>query len=442
MMEVGNRVVVTAISHNFVIVNTCGRRPNPRCWLRPRSSRRQVAKAAGMYHDRAAASLVVERGQSSTAMWRWPRRLGCLHTCSSRECAMSSVSVVIPCYKYGHYLEECVASVLDDQEGVDVRVLIIDDASPDDSAEIARKIAAREPRVELAVHARNKGPVATFNEGSFEWADGDYTLLLSADDRLTPGALRRAKDLLDANPGVGFVYGHALWAIEGEPLPAARAKLKGWSVWSGQRWLEHRFHQAENSVMSPTPVVRTSVQKRVGGYDARLTRPCDMEMWMRLAAHADVGFLRGVDQAFYRVHPQSMSRAISSLTDLRDRRFVFDVALDRYGDRLSDTKRLSDIAHRKLSQEALWAAGRVYDRGRIRSCELGRRLLGAGVNEDEREIDELLAFAFDCWPEVSRLPLYRTLESHRRIGPRGMYYMLNSKGQSWLRRRSWKYRGF
>jgi hypothetical protein len=50
-------------------------------------------------------------------------------------------------------------------------------------------------------------------------------------------------------------------------------------------------------------------------------------------------------------------------------------------------------------------------------------------------------FAFDCWPEVSRLPLYRTLQSHKRIGPRGMYYMLNNKGQWWLRRRSWMYRG-
>ena len=58
---------------------------------------------------------------------------------------MSSISVVIPCYNYGHFLEECVASVLDDQEGVDVRVLIIDDASPDDSAEVALKIAARIP---------------------------------------------------------------------------------------------------------------------------------------------------------------------------------------------------------------------------------------------------------------------------------------------------------
>ena len=124
---------------------------------------------------------------------------------------MSSVSVVIPCYKYGHFLEDVVASVLDDQEGVDVRVLIIDDASPDDSAEVARKIAARDPRVEVIVHETNKGNIATFNEGLLEWADGDYCALVSADDRLTPGALRRARDLLTPTPTSGFVYGRAVW---------------------------------------------------------------------------------------------------------------------------------------------------------------------------------------------------------------------------------------
>src|SRR5258708_13414070 len=101
---------------------------------------------------------------------------------------MTSVSVVIPCYNYGHFLEEAVSSVLDDQRGVDVRVLIIDDASPDDSAEVARKISAREPRVEGAVHPVNRGNIATYNEGLLEWAPADYCLLISAHHPLTPQA--------------------------------------------------------------------------------------------------------------------------------------------------------------------------------------------------------------------------------------------------------------
>jgi glycosyltransferase involved in cell wall biosynthesis len=356
---------------------------------------------------------------------------------------MSSVSVVIPCYNYGHFLEEAVSSVLDDQEGVDVRVLIIDDASPDDSADMARKIAASDPRVEVTVHAANKGNVATYNEGLLEWADGDYCVLMSADDRLTPGSLRRARDLLDAHPEVGFAYGRSLYFSDGSPLPTARMKVRGWSVWPGQWWLERRFRQAENPITSPEIIVRTSLQKRVGGYDPQLPRACDMEMYMRLAAHADVGFVRGVDQAYYRLHEQNMSKGVSALMDLRQRRSVFEVVLDRYGERLPDAKRLSGIVNRQLGREALWSAGRVYDRGRVRQTELARRFLGAGTAtvEEERDVDELVAFAFDCWPEVSRLPLYRTLQSHKSLGPRAVGYMLASKGQWWLRRRSWQYRG-
>jgi len=121
-----------------------------------------------------------------------------------------------------------------------------------------------------------------------------------------------------------------------------------------------------------------------------------------------------------------MRKSFTDLMDLRQRRLVFEMVLDRYGERLPDAKRSSDLVLRKIAQKALWAAGRVYDRG------------GTG----ETSVDELVAFAFDCWPEVSRLPLYRTLQSREHIGPRGMYYMLNNKGQWWLRRRSWKYRGF
>src|SRR5215469_2288578 len=317
---------------------------------------------------------------------------------------MSSVSMVIPCYNYGHFLEEAVSSVLDDQEGVDVRVLIIDDASPDDSAEVARKIAAREPRVDVTVHATNKGNIATYNEGLLEWAEGDYCVLMSADDRLTPGALRRARDLLDAHPDVGFVYGHPLWITHGAPLPTARTKVRGWSVWSGQWWLERRFRDAENPITSPEVVVRTSVHKRVGGYDGRLPHAADMELWMRLAANADVGFIRGVDQAYYRLHEQNMRKAFNALMDLRERRLVFEVALGSYGGRLSDEKHLSDLVHRALGREALWAAGRVYDRG------------ASGQNS----VDELMAFALDCWPGVSKLPLYRTLQLRNSIGPRAM----------------------
>jgi glycosyltransferase involved in cell wall biosynthesis len=355
---------------------------------------------------------------------------------------MRSVSVVIPCYGYGHFLEAAVSSVLDEQDGVDVRVLIIDDASPDDSAGVARKIAACRPQVEVIVHDVNQGNIATFNEGLLEWADGDYCTLLSADDRATPGSLGRAADLLDAHPSVGMVYGHALWFQDGTQLPKARTAVRGWSIWSGQEWLEQLFRQAENPLTTPEVVVRTSLQRRVGGYDPQLPKAADMELFMKLAVHAQVGFMRGVDQAFYRRHDANMSQGVTALMDLRQRRAVFEVVLERYGERLVDTDRMSEVVHRQLGHEALWAAGRVYDRGRLRESELGRRVLGGGGREAEQDVDELLAFAVDCWPDAAGSRIYRTMTSRGRLGPLELQYLLSQKGQWWLRRRLWKHRGY
>ena len=49
-----------------------------------------------------------------------------------------TVSFIVTCYNYGRYLRECVKSILT-QEGVEVRVLILDDCSKDNSEEVGRQ---------------------------------------------------------------------------------------------------------------------------------------------------------------------------------------------------------------------------------------------------------------------------------------------------------------
>ncbi|KIX78669.1 hypothetical protein SF23_05285 [Streptomyces sp. MBRL 10] len=80
-------------------------------------------------------------------------------------------------------------------------------------------------------------------------------------------------------------------------------------------------------------VVRTALQRKVGGYDPELPHAGDIEMWMRLAAHADVGYVRGADQAFYRVHGNNMSTTDfgGQLDDLRQRLVAFTSVLDKCG---------------------------------------------------------------------------------------------------------------
>jgi glycosyltransferase involved in cell wall biosynthesis len=346
---------------------------------------------------------------------------------------MTSVSVVIPCYNYGHFLRQCVNSVLTDQPGVNVRVLIIDDASTDDSAQMAKQIAADDSRVQVITHPVNAGHLATYNEGLLSWADGDYAVLLSADDQLTPGALSRACALLDANPGVGFCYGHPLRFTHPGPLPEARTDVRGWSTWPGHWWLRRRFRAAQGCITSPEVVMRTTLLHRVGGFDTRLPHTGDIELWMRLAAHSDVGYVRGVDQAYYRTHGDNMSKAQNLYSDLTHRRLAYEVTLERCGDALADIRQeLSDTVHKELARQALWYAARAYDRRRT----------------DQVPVDDLVAFARDCWPAVSSLGSFWGLRLRQRLGPEVMPYLqpmiltaVARKGQEWLWWRSWRRRG-
>ena len=319
---------------------------------------------------------------------------------------MSRVNVVIPCYNYGRFLSECITGAVDDQPGTDVRVLIIDDASLDDSAEIAHKLAAAYDQVEVIVHPVNRGHIATFNEGLLDWADGDYCVLISADDKLTPGALRRATDLLDAHPEVGFVYGNVVRFRDGETLRPARTTSRPPTIWPGHPWLEQRFRDAHTCVFSPEVVMRTSVQQQVGGFNPDLYHTSDVEMWMKLAACADVGFVHA-DQAYKRTHADMMSGVVDDLLHLNERRAAYEAVLKRYGEVLPNPAELSETVYRELAKEALWVAARAYDRRQT----------------DTVPVEQLVAFAFDCWPAAASLSTYRSLQWRRRVGPTVMPYL-------------------
>lgn len=343
--------------------------------------------------------------------------------------ARPTVDVVIPCYNYARFLRACVRSVLD-QPGVDVRVLIIDDTSSDETPEVMAELVA-DPRVEGRRHEVNQGHIATYNEGLLEWAKADYAVLLSADDLLAPGSLARAAEVFEANPDVGMVYGRVVYYSDHDDLPSVVTPPPGRTVWSGVDWIEARCRTGQNVLSSPEAVVRTSVQQRVGGYRPDLPHAGDLEMWMRIAAVSDIGYVRGKPAAYYRVHQQSMMRTrFSSLfADLEQRQAVFERFFAEHPDLPA---RLRALANRSIAKDALWRAVRAYDRDKL----------------DEIPVDELVAFARRVYSDTERLPEYRALRRRRAMGPRwcsrtqvfvGSH--LVKRGAGLVSKQVWKWRG-
>jgi len=313
---------------------------------------------------------------------------------------MSSVDVIVPCYRYGHFLRQCVESVLA-QSVPSVRVLIIDDASPDNTSEVAADLAREDSRVIFLRHTANRGHIATYNEG-IEWASGDYMLILSADDYLLPGALTRSASLMDAYPEVGFTFGNFITlgnrGMTGQII--AVMDKTDWRILAGLEFIE--ITGSRNIVATPTAVVRTELQKRLGGYRPELPHSGDVEMWLRLAAHAAVGML-GAYQAVYRLHASNMSLGYTAKTwlpDLQQRKAAFDCFFQTCSHVLPNPQ--------QLRRKMLWLLG----------CD-AVGLASTAFNEGTMEVSEQLSeFALALCPEIKGSLPWTKLACKRLVGYR------------------------
>lgn len=116
---------------------------------------------------------------------------------------MPRVSVIIPAYNTAAYLAETIESVLQ-QTYRDFEVIVVDDGSSDNTAEVARSFA---PPVTVLTKA-NGGPAAARNL-AIQNSTGEFIAFLDSDDLWVADKLAEQVALLDAAPEIGCVYGEA-----------------------------------------------------------------------------------------------------------------------------------------------------------------------------------------------------------------------------------------
>jgi glycosyltransferase involved in cell wall biosynthesis len=285
-----------------------------------------------------------------------------------------------------------------------LRILILDDASPDRTPEVAAGLVERDSRIEYRRHAVNKRHIDTYNEGLLEWASGDYVLLLSADDMLAPGALERAAAVMQTNPSVSLVHGQQLTMTDAAPQiePVSAQTQQSVDILRGEEFIESCCQAGDNPVATPTAIVRTSVQHEIGGYRKSLPHSADMEMWLRCAARGAIARVNAV-QAYKRMHQSNMQYQYlgGGLGDLKERQAAFDSFFREDGYLLRDRDRLAALANRSLGLQAFWAAHRAFEAGDHAACE------------------SCLADASRIDPDLPSTPEYGRFRWKRRLGCKG-----------------------
>ncbi len=216
------------------------------------------------------------------------------------------VSFVVPCYKLAHLLAECLASILS-QTHQNIEVLIMDDCSPDNTAEVAA--GCSDFRVRYVRNDPNLGHLRNYNKG-IELATGDYIWLISADDRLRSAeVVARYLAVMEANPKVGYAFCTGMGLRDGRETSIVQwATLdRPDAIFDGRAFLRRLLQS--NCVLAPSGMVRRECYERAGVFPLDLPFAGDWYLWCAFALHYDVAYF-AEPMVNYREHSGSMTDAL------------------------------------------------------------------------------------------------------------------------------------
>jgi len=229
------------------------------------------------------------------------------------------VSVCVPIYNGALYIRDAIESILN-QTVIPQEIIVSDSGSSDGTVNIIRDYADR-TRVKLIIlPTKTPGMVANWNS-TIRAATGKYIKFLFQDDLLHANCLEEMVKVAECDERIGLVFSQrelliepsaegdafTTWLLRYLNLSAALGELKTSQPGPSLLRSQHLLHEPLNKIGEPTAVlIRTSVLREVGLFNEKMRQLVDMEMWVRIMAVSDVGYISEA-LASLRVHPRRAS---------------------------------------------------------------------------------------------------------------------------------------
>jgi glycosyltransferase involved in cell wall biosynthesis len=273
-----------------------------------------------------------------------------------------TVSFVVPCYKLAHLLPECINSILS-QSFSDFEVLIMDDCSPDNTAEVAQSF--QDPRVKHIRNDLNLGHLRNYNKG-IGLARGKYVWLISADDYLLRDyILQKYVDLLDQRPNVGYTFCPAVssgssidnkfkdWVSFGQSIHGKNDR-----IFKGLTLLKKLLRG--NTIVAASGLVRRECYEKISLFPLDMPWAGDWYLWCLFALNFDVGYF-AEPMVCYREHELSMTTKLlqKEIEACFEEEVVIRWAIKRNADALG---------FQNVSKHCLKAIAQIYASRLVSEC--------------------------------------------------------------------------
>jgi glycosyltransferase involved in cell wall biosynthesis len=238
-----------------------------------------------------------------------------------------SLSVILPNYNHAHYIARAIEA-LAEQQPAPSEILVIDDASSDNSRDVIEAAAALLPTVSLIANAENKG-VAVRSQQGLEAARGRYVYFAASDDLVLPGFFRLALDCLERIPQAGLCCGEAI-LIDGDTgsvmgvRPGVRPLLT--CGYLSPEQTRRLLARSDNWILTGSAVLRRAALVEAGRFNPRLGSFADGFLVRKIALRH--GFCFAPEPvSIWRIFPTGVSRTVA-LADEKAKAFL--VQIPRY----------------------------------------------------------------------------------------------------------------
>ncbi len=213
------------------------------------------------------------------------------------------ISVVVPSFNQGHYIEQTLISILG-QAYPELELIVVDGGSTDNTVQILKKY---KDGITWWVSEPDKGQTDALIKG-FGRATGDIMCWLNSDDLLQPGALHEVASFFLNHPKVDAVFGDTTWIDDkGKPLREQREMPFNRFIWM----------YTYNYIPGMSMFWRRRIYEEVGGLNPEFDLAMDADLWIRFA---DVGKIAHVRQqwSMMRFYPEQKNRSLREKSDAED----------------------------------------------------------------------------------------------------------------------------
>ena len=210
------------------------------------------------------------------------------------------VTVIIPSYNYSKYIHDCIESVFKSDFDPDCfEIVIVDDASTDNSIEVIEKLLRISPvPMKLIINDCNTGLIRTRNRAIIH-SSGELIFMLDADNKIGHDCLQKHTQVLVSNPDVSCCYAPI------RDFDNATGNLLGMR---SDKPYDYNL-LLNGAYIDAMAMYRKKDLLEVGLFDLKMPAIGweDYELWLRLGRNnKKVVFIEGNPLSLYRVHPDSM----------------------------------------------------------------------------------------------------------------------------------------